>query len=110
MTSISTARKISIAARIAAQHAGSSRTFRAIMRASRATSGVFGRVLHQLWLEVTGFVFLVFASIGVVALVREYSAYHVGKGTGGRMAAAAGFSLVFSWFGVTSFWRARRKK
>ena len=26
------------------------------------------------------------------------------------LAAAAGFSLVFSWFGVTSFWRSRRKK
>jgi len=83
--SISTARKISIAARIAAQHASRSRTFSAVMRAGRATGGVFGRILHQLWLEVTGFVFLVLASIGGLALVREYQKYGGGKdwpGTG----------------------------
>jgi len=109
VTSISTARKISIAARIAAQHAGSSRTFRAIMRASRATSGVFGRVLHQLWLEVTGFVFLFLAGIGGLALVREYQKYEVGKTSLGRVAIAICFCLTFAYFGFSSFWRVRRK-
>ena len=110
MANTSTAQKLGVAARIAGEQVKRSRTFGALVSGAKATLSHFGSVLHQLWLEVTGFVFLVFASIGGVALVREYSAYHVGKGTSGRMAAAAGFSLVFSWFGVTSFWRARRKK
>jgi len=42
--------------------------------------------MHQLWLEVTGFVFLAFASIGAVALIKEYAAYHAGRTTSGRVA------------------------
>jgi len=110
MANTSAAQKLGMAARIAGEQVKRSRTFGALVSGARATLAHFGGVLRQLWLEVTGFVFLVFASIGGVALVREYSAYHAGKGNGGRMAAAAGFSLMFSWFGVTSFWRSRRKK
>jgi len=109
MGNTSTAQKVGIAARIAGQQVKRSRAYVALLSGARATLGHFGAVLHQLWLEVTGFVFLVFASIGGVAMFREYSAYHAGKGTNGRVAAAAGFSLVFAWFGVSSFWRARRK-
>src|SRR2546425_8042857 len=99
--SISTARKISIAARIAAQHASRSRTFSAVMRAGRATGGVFGRILHQLWLEVTGFVFLVLASIGGLALVREYQKYEAGKTGLGRGAIPIFFcpTLPVLWVG-----------
>ncbi|PYX36159.1 MAG: hypothetical protein DMG75_11535 [Acidobacteria bacterium] len=107
--SISTARKISIAARIAAQHASRSRTFSAVMRAGRATGGVFGRILHQLWLEVTGFVFMVLASIGGLALVREYQKYEAGKTGLGRVAIAICFCLTFAYFGLSSFWRVRNK-
>jgi hypothetical protein len=36
-------------------------------------------------------------------------AYHAGRGTSGHLAAATGFCLMFSWFGVTSFSRARKR-
>ena len=110
MANISTARKVGIAARIAGQQVKRSRTYGAFLSGTRATLGHFGAVLRQLWLEITGFVFLVFAAVGVVALVKEYSAYHAGKATPGRVAAAAVFSLMFAWFGSSSFWRARRRK
>ncbi len=67
-------------------------------------------VLHQLWLEITGFVFLAFAGIGMAAMVREYSAYYAGRGASRRVAAAVAFTLVFGWFGTNSFWRVRKKK
>ncbi len=105
MANVSTARKVGIAARIAGQQVRRSRTYGAIVGAARATLGHF-----QLWLEITGFVFVVFAVVGGVALVRESVAYHAGKGTSGRVAAATAFTLVFAWFGASSFWRVRSKK
>ena len=76
----------------------------------RATANHFAQVLHQLWMEVTGFVFLAFAAIGAIALVREYAKYAAGKSTSGHVLAVAAFTLMFGWFGVSSFWRARKKK
>jgi hypothetical protein len=58
MTSVSTFRKLHIAARVAAQFAGRNRTLSAVLAGARTTATHLGRVLHQLWLEVTGFVFL----------------------------------------------------
>ena len=110
MANVSTARKVGIAARIAGQQVRRSRTYGAVVGAARATLGHFAGVVHQLWLEITGFVFLVFAVVGIAALVRESVAYHGGKGTSGRVAAAAAFTLAFAWFGTTSFWRVRSKK
>ena len=37
------------------------------MKGARTTAAHFGRVLRQLWLEVTGFVFLALAFIGAGA-------------------------------------------
>ena len=110
MSNVSTARKLGIAARIASQQVKRSRTYGAVLNGARTTLSHFASVLHQLWLEITGFVFLAFAGVGLVALVREYSAYHAGRGTSGHLAAAAGFSLVFGWFGISSFWRARNRR
>lgn len=110
MANIPTAQKLGIAARIAGQQVRRSRTYSAVMSGVRASLGHFGSVLHQLWLEITGFVFLVFALMGGTALAREYNAYHGGHGTQGRVAAAAVFCMMFAWFGVSSFWRARRKR
>lgn len=110
MANLSTARKLGIAARIAGQHVKRTRTFGAVLSGARATLGHFGAVIRQLWHEVTGFAFLAFAAAGAVALYKEYSAFHVGKTTGSRVAAAAGFTLTFAWFGVTSFMRARKRR
>ncbi len=104
------ARKLGMLARIAAQQAGRSRGFGALSRAWRATSSHMGRVLGQLWLEVTGFVFLSLAGIGALAFVREYLRHQEGKAPAGRVVLAAGFTLLFGWFGLSSFWRVRKKK
>lgn len=109
VSKVSTWRKVGVVARIAGQQAGRSRTYNAIMSATRATARSFGRVLHQLWLEVTGVLFLVMAlSLGGAAF-KEYGKYHAGQIGPGRAAAAACFALTFAWFGLTSFWRVKRK-
>ena len=110
MANVSTARKLGIAARIAGNQVKRSRTYGAVLGGVRATLGHFAGVARQLWHEITGFVFLVFAAAGAVALVREYNSFHAGTGTPGHVAVAAGFTAVFGWFGVSSFWRARRKR
>jgi hypothetical protein len=68
----------------------------------------FGHVLGQLWLEVTGFVFLALGAIGLIALFREYAKYHTGQAGSGRVVLAACFAGIFGWFGLSSFWRVRR--
>ncbi len=87
-----------------------SRTGAALLAGIRATARAYGRVLQQLWLEVTGFTFLVMAAVGAMAGVREYGRYQSGHVTGpGRLALAACFTISFAWFGLSSFWRVRRK-
>jgi len=110
MTDVSTGRKLGIAARVASRQIKGSRTYGAVLGGIRATVGHFTTVLRQLWHEITGFVFLVFAAFGAAALVKEYMAYHAGGGDPNRVAVAAGFTLVFGWFGVSSFWRARKPR
>src|SRR6185437_15841736 len=107
MANVSNARKLGIAARVAGQQVKRTRTYGALLSGARATLSHFGHIVRQLWLEVTGFVFLVFAIVGAAALFKEYPAYHSGHAPASRVAAAAGFTLMFGWFGVTSFMRAR---
>ncbi|MGA8492248.1 MAG: hypothetical protein WB711_17610 [Terriglobales bacterium] len=113
MTSVSTGRKLGIAAKVAgrviSQHARGSRSFSALTKGIRATASHFGRVLGQLWLEVTGFVFLALAGIGVIAFFREYAKYQAGRATPSRAVLAVCFAGLFGWFGVSSFWRVRKK-
>ena len=104
-----TFRKLGEIAKVASQQAGRSRTVGAIMKAARATARSFAHVLHQLWLEVTGAVFIFMAGIGGIALAREIVKYQAGRATAGRIAVAICFTLTFAWFGVSSFWRVRQK-
>jgi len=106
---VSTARKLGIVARVAGQQAKRSRTLRAAGHAVSTTARALGRVLHQLWLEVTGLVFLVMAASGGIALAHEFSKYQAGRTGLGRVAIATCFTLTFAWFGVSSFWRVRKK-
>jgi hypothetical protein len=106
---VSALRKLGVVARVAGQQAGRSRTFSAVMSGVRATARSFGLAAHQLWLEVTGTVFLAMAAFGGIAGVREYMKYAAGHATGGRVAIAVCFTLAFAWFGLSSFWRVRRK-
>lgn len=66
-------------------------------------------MLHALWLEVMGFLFLVMALIGGGATVREYHRYTARTTSLGKVTIAAAFTLLFVYFGVESFWRARKK-
>jgi len=101
--------KVGIAARVAQDQAGRSRTVRAVMSAVGSTARSFGRALHQLWLEVTGVVFLMMALSFAGASVKEYGKYHAGQVGSGRFALAVGAAVLFAWFGLSSFWRVRRK-
>jgi hypothetical protein len=113
MSSVSNTRKLGIAARVAgrviSQHARDSRSIAAVTRGARATASHCGRILGQLWLEVTGFVFLTLAGIGVIAFFREYAKYQAGHATSSRAVLAVCFAGLFGWFGVSSFWRVRKK-
>jgi len=109
MTKLSTYRKLTILTRVITQSAGRNRTISAVYNGARTTAAHFGRVLYQLWLEVTGFVFLALAFIGGAAFFREYARYQAGQTTTGRVAIAIVFTLTFVWFGVTSFWRVWKK-
>ena len=75
---------------------------------SAAVAGVRG-ALGVLWFQVTGFFFAVFAVIGGGAAWREYQRYAAGQIGPGRALLAAAFSLVFTWFAASSFWRARSR-
>jgi hypothetical protein len=113
MPSVSTSRKLGVAARVAgrviSQRARGSRRVAAVSKGARATASHFGRVLGQLWLEVTGFVFLTLGGIGVIAFFREYAKYQAGHATSSRAVLAICFAALFGWFGISSFWRVRRR-
>ena len=98
-----------VVARVAGQQARRSRTLRAMKGAATTTARAFGKVLHQLWLEVTGLVFLVMAASGGAAVAHEYTKYQEGKAGFGRVAVAICFTVTFAWFGVSSFWRVKQK-
>ena len=109
VSQISSLRKAGIALRVVRDMAGRSRRVNAVMSAVHATARSFAHILHLLWLEVTGTVFLAMAGIGGIALTREYAKYTTGHATAGRLAIAVCFTLTFAWFGLSSFWRVRRK-
>ena len=66
-----------------------------------------GRVLHRLWLEVTGALFLGLAAFAAPAVVREWRAYQQG-GSWSRLLSTILFIGMMVAFGVYSFWKARR--
>jgi hypothetical protein len=109
-TGPSIAKKVGILGRVVTQQALRSRRGGALLKAARTTASHFGHVLGQLWLEVTGFVFLSLAGIGAIAFTREYMKYQAGTpGAGSRVAIAVGFTALFGWFGVSSFWKIRKR-
>jgi hypothetical protein len=99
-----------VASRLAVRRAGQSRWLAAGLKGLRVTAASVGRVLGILWLEVTGFVFLSLAAIGGLAFAREYAKFEAGKTGSGRVLLAVCFTLTFAWFGLSSFWRAARRK
>ncbi len=95
--------------RVAGRKTGENRWIRAFYRAGSVTLQSIGRILHVLWLEVTGLFFLVLALVGGGAAIREYHRHAAGNGSNSKMLLAATFALVFAYFGLSSFWRSRKK-
>ena len=110
MTTVSTARKLSVLGRVVMQQAGRSRVANALMHAGRTTAVSVGRVLHLLWLQVTGFVFLCIAMVAGFALQREWVRYQAGTAGVAKVMLAVFVTLMFLWFGISSFWRAGKRK
>jgi len=105
-----TIRKIRLFFQAAVHVVERSRMGRAALAGLRATAASFARVLGQLWLEVTGFTFLAMAAVGAMAAMREYGRYQSGHATGpARLLLAVCFTVSFTWFGLTSFWRVKRR-
>jgi len=109
VSKVSTVQKLGVVVRVATQQARRSRTVRAMTGAVSTTARAFGKVLHQLWLEVTGLVFLVMAASGGGAVAHEYKKYQAGRAGFGGVVVAICFTVTFAWFGVSSFWKVRRK-
>ncbi|MGC2112510.1 MAG: hypothetical protein WA655_23530 [Candidatus Korobacteraceae bacterium] len=95
--------------RVAGRKTGENRWVRAFYNAGSVTIRNVGRVLHVLWLEVAGLFFLVLALVGGAAAVREYHRHLAGSGSIPKMLLASGFALLFAYFGVSSFWRSRKR-
>jgi hypothetical protein len=95
--------------RVAGRRMANSRVLRAAAAAGTATARSLGHVAHLLWLQITGVFFLFFALVGGLAVRREYFAYTSGKVGPGRAVLAGCFMLLMLWFGVSSFWRVRKK-
>ena len=96
--------------RVAGTKTGENRLVRAIYRASTVTVQSVGRILHVLWLEVTGLFFVGLAFVCGAAAVREHHRQLAGTGSGGKMLLAWALAALFGYFGVNSFWRSRKGK
>ena len=95
--------------RVAGRKTGESRWVRAFYRAGSVTVRNFARVLHVLWLEMAGLLFLTLALVGGGASFREYHRRLAGQGSTGKMLLAALFACMFTYFGVSSFWKSRKR-
>ena len=82
------------------------RTVNALASAGQVTLRSVRKVGHLLWLEVAGLFFLAFAVTGGLAAWHDYSRH---KTLSSRFVAAICFTVIFAWFGLSSFLRARRK-
>ena len=67
------------------------------------------RILHRLWLEITGAVFLGMATFGSFSLWKEWRAYRAG-GELWKPLSALIFVVGMAAFGLHSFYRARRMR
>jgi tryptophan-rich sensory protein len=66
------------------------------------------RPMRVLWNEMIGFVFLVFAVLAGGSAFRAWRQFDGSSDTVMRMLLAGFFSLVMAYFGVASFFRARK--
>ena len=114
MAELSSNQKWAIAGRVAGQmlgrRAGKSRVIQAGRNALSATWRSLSAAVRRLWHEVMGFAFICFAVFFGFAAEREYQLHLANQADSSRYLAATLFTLLFAWFGVTSFWRAYRPR
>lgn len=96
--------------RVTARGAGRSRMLHAGYGAVQNAGRTFVRIGHLLWLQITGLFFLVFALGFISRMPRAYDNYHHGRESAGHFGLLFVMTILFGWFGVTSFWRARRRQ
>jgi hypothetical protein len=94
---------------MAMRQAGGSRLLRAGYAGISTTLRSFARVAHLLWLQITGVFFCFFALIFAVRLPKAYASHTAGTSPRYHLVLLASLTVMFAWFGVSSFWRARKK-
>ncbi len=78
------------------------------MDAIRKTVPRFLSLARELSLEIVGFVFLAFAAFFLVGPFGLIHVYRQDPESWTRLAIAAGGAIMFAWFGLDSFRKARR--
>jgi hypothetical protein len=86
------------------------RWFRGFQSGAAAFAKTMAGTLRVLFLEVSGFIFICFTAMIVSAFFREYRKYAMHQVGMERVILAAAISAMFFYFGLSSFWRARRKR
>jgi hypothetical protein len=86
------------------------RLLRGFQSGAAAFLGSVMGTLRVLFLEVSGFIFICFTVIIVSAFLREYRKYTMHQAGVERVVLAGVVSAMFFYFGLSSFWRARRKR
>jgi hypothetical protein len=95
--------------RFAAREAGKSRLFRAAYMGVRTALHSLGRVIHQAFLQLTGLVFCLFAVEFALRIPGTYCDQLAGRHGPYQLYLLAFFTVIFAWFGITSFWRTRKR-
>jgi hypothetical protein len=95
--------------RMALRGARNRRFWRAGYGAARATAISVGRVFRRLFLQIAGLLFCLFAAEFALRLPRAYRDQLTGRLGWQHLSMLAIFTVVFAWFGATSFWRTRKR-
>ena len=86
------------------------RYFRGIASGAGAFFSALSTTLRVLFLELSGLIFLLFSITIVGAFYRELRQYEQHHGSMERVVLAGAVGAMFLYFGVSSFWRARRRR
>jgi hypothetical protein len=86
------------------------RWFRGFQSGASAFTKTMAGTLRVLFLEVSGFIFICFTVMIISAFFREYRKYATHQAGMERVILAGAVSAMFFYFGLSSFWRARRKR
>ena len=95
--------------RIAWRGASKNRWLRAGLSAVEATIRSSSRVFHHLFLQMIGVVFCLFALGFAARMPRVYREHLTGHYGAERVWLLAALTILFAWFGLSSFWRAGRR-